>query len=110
MSDMPLSFFVVFILHSCVRGNSETIYYSWRKLLGRSTLNTQSSLADLHFLDLTSQKAHRIRKVLEGTADGYQKKILRLKNKAEYITLVREQHPHKCVASLHKYRSLGPDK
>ncbi len=67
MSDLPLSFFVLFILRSCVRGNSETIYYSWCKLFGQSTLNTQSGLAGLPFLDLTSQKAHRIRKVLEGT-------------------------------------------
>jgi hypothetical protein len=73
---------VGFALHSCVRGNSETIYNSRRKLFGQSTLNTQSGLADLPFLDLTSQKAHWIWKALEGTADGYQKKILRLKNKA----------------------------
>jgi hypothetical protein len=72
---------VGFALHSCVRGNSETIYNSRRKLFGQSTLNTQSGLADLPFLDLTSQKAHRIWKALEGTADGYQKKILRLKTR-----------------------------
>jgi len=50
---------VGFALHSCVRGNSETIYNSRRKLFGQSTLNTQSGLADLPFLDLTSQKAHQ---------------------------------------------------